>query len=347
MNSTSEDSQMFATMRPVVLAKGFGNGGKTKEFRMILPSEPVGEIAARLADLAPTWARLLQPLYDRTAEDLSRQYAILVSESEIGAFVVAPSRDAFRRRSLVVIGLIARRVLDVRQDAVIGRQALARVRTGIQGVSEIVSGDSRSAVAAAMDLVAQREAPELSDPPPALFYSVLLKSQEFNGAATLLLLGLGADVVVGTQHEAATAARQGAETKATFDVRTQMLYAHGVAVPAPDIDGDAGPATSADADATTAETVAPIASAKGSQPGEDSNRQIKPTSGRHTSDSDDAGTRELQAQVRQLQDEVAELRKTVALVYGRQGRMLEGLRNKRSKRWWRSLWEEIRKQAGV
>ena len=206
-------------LRPIVMAKGLGRGAGSDEFRVVLPEKPVGEIASRLR-AEKDWGQLLSPLYERTAEDLSRQYAILLSVTEFGAFSVAPTRDAFGRRSVIILGLVGDRGRE--HEASLAAEALAQVRRGIPEVARAAPYEPRPKLKEVAARVARREV----SPSPSLesdSFLELMSTAGCQGAATPLMLGLGADVVVGTAHEAASAVSSGRSLRAFLDVRSGRL----------------------------------------------------------------------------------------------------------------------------
>lgn len=225
-------------MRPVVLAKGLSQGTGTEEFRIVLPAKPKGNICNRL-NAIKSWSGLLAPLYDRTAEDLSRQYAILLAADEFAVFCVAPTRDSFQRRSLVIMGFVADRELN--NDARVAAEALNRIRKGIQDVAEKIHIGSRERL--------QRIATNIaSGPSPKIklgeldFFRELLSSSNYDGAATPLLLALGADVVIGTSHEATEAVRLGLTVNAYVDIRSGRVVS--LSPPEPEVEsGESSPAS--------------------------------------------------------------------------------------------------------
>ncbi len=206
-------------MQPVVLAKGFGQGTGTEEFRIVLPANLRGDICSRLSAIR-NWSGLLAPLYDRTGEDLSRQYAILLAADEFAVFCVAPTRDSFERRSLVIVGFVADR--DLNHDARVAAEALDRIREGIWDVAEAIQTGDRERLQRVATHIASGPPPE-SRSSELEFFRDLLSSRGHAGAATPLLLGLGADVVIGTSHEAMAAVGMGLTVNAYFDIRSGRL----------------------------------------------------------------------------------------------------------------------------
>ncbi len=208
-------------MRAVVLAKGFGgHGSQSEEFRLVLPEEPTGSICSRLSRI--DWADHLAPLYERTAEDLSRQYGVLLSEDEFGVFCVAPTNDRYGRRSVVMVGLVSDR--DVGSAVELAATSLERVRRGIHDVASAIPKDSRPLLEKVASQVETSPVPELPESETSSsLLRVLLETRSYSGAATPLMLGLGADVVVGTSYEAIDAERKGRPILAYFDVRKDVL----------------------------------------------------------------------------------------------------------------------------
>lgn len=189
----------------LVLAKGFGRGTESEEFRLVHPKTPRSQIGRALGQQTE-WGNLLAPLYERTWEDLSRQYAVLVRQQEVAAFRVAPTEDRFGRASVVIVGLMVER-WSLEEDA--RRVALAMTSIGdwLPSIAESVHlGDREAMESAVAGMAAFGDSDAPWDGPPL---AELLSVTHCRGAATPLLLGLGADVVIGTAHEALDAQRRG------------------------------------------------------------------------------------------------------------------------------------------
>lgn len=206
-------------MRPVVLAKGLGQGTGTEEFRVVLPTNPTGEISSRLS-ASKTWGEFLHLLYDRTAEDLSRQYAILLALHEFAVFCVAPAKDPFGRRSVVIVGLVADRTRTL--DAQIAAEALGRIRKGISDIANTIKDGSRERLQQVTTRITSGPPPK-SEPGESDFFRDLLATRAYAGAATPLLLWLGADVVIGTPHEARRAEITGLRVRGYLDIPSGRL----------------------------------------------------------------------------------------------------------------------------
>ena len=205
------------TLEPVVLAKGLSRSG---EFRLILPERSYGAISERLSSIADLGG-LLSPLYERTAEDLSRQYAVLLAEEEFAVVCVSPAKDRFGRRSIVIAGLSGRRERGSIPE--LAEASLQVARSRIDEIATAIENGSREDLGTATAQMAVSLRDFSSEPSIHPLFEGLAEADQFAGAATPLLLGLGADVVIGTYHEALDAQRKGFEVRACFDVRTSKF----------------------------------------------------------------------------------------------------------------------------
>lgn len=209
----------MSDFRHIVFAKGFGTGAGTAEFRMVFPERPRSRLERHLARLR-NWPTVLEGLYGRTPEDFRRQYAIVLNLREMVAIAVAPTTDHFARRSIVLVGIVAERG-KFNRDSALALEALSHARNTVGRLSQLLPELTFEELVDFLQHERKAPPPDYDHRARPAIEAVIASG--LNGVATPLLVGLGSDVVVGTEHEALTTERYGYQIPLRYDSRRNQL----------------------------------------------------------------------------------------------------------------------------
>jgi hypothetical protein len=199
--------------------KGYRVTQDSEEFQRWVPRKwtpAPNSLDARL-DAFGGWAALLQPLYAASERDLALLRCVLFRSQEALCCSFARSEDKHKRPTVIVVSTSA--PIDWEGDVahVVARlHALATRLVGayagtVKGNPDHVGSQLKNGM-----FLADNEFPIDGDAPNADDWNDIVRAvKEWNGitgVASPKLVGLGANVVIGTQHEAELA-----QTKAVID----------------------------------------------------------------------------------------------------------------------------------
>lgn len=226
---------MSAVARVQVFGKGFRVSKESEEFQRLVPNQ-VGALREGLEtelEEYREWASLLEPLYRLPERELTAQYCVLLSKDEIMAFAFAPTEDQHKRPSVVVVTAtspVSWGELGL-PDAFDRSVGLANRLAG--AYAEVFRGNERRVGEQlskgtflrerSLELRNERSGATLAWP---FVVQAIREWQGITGVATGRLVALGANVIVGTRHEAEKANVRGA-IAGYYDVREQRIIAIG------------------------------------------------------------------------------------------------------------------------
>lgn len=90
-----------------IWAKGYRVSNSSEEFQLVVPAESGGLQGLEQTVAAATWPAILDDLLRGDDRLLKDEFCLLVNQNQLIAVALAPSRDRFRRRSVVAVGAMA------------------------------------------------------------------------------------------------------------------------------------------------------------------------------------------------------------------------------------------------
>jgi hypothetical protein len=214
-----------------VFGKGFRVTLDSEEFQRLVPKDTSalhGELELKLREYKG-WAPLLEPLYSLPAREIAMQYCLLLGPGEVMSVAFAATEDRHHRPSIVAVSATMRILWDSPEladscDRCVGLAMRLATEYGIAfagNPARVANQLSRGVFLRerAMDLRNEKSTASLDWP---LIVQAIRNWQGINGIATLRLCGLGANVIVGTRHEAALANVRGT-VDGYYDVRERRI----------------------------------------------------------------------------------------------------------------------------
>lgn len=225
------DNTKLRTARIQIWGKGYRVTSDTEEFQRYVPLQPSTEVTLEKTISTLQWGRILEPIYALPERDLAAQRCMLFNPSELMALSFSKTEDKHRRPSVTLI--TATSSIDWTQDD-IGETAartsalvcrLALDYGGIlKGNPEELGTHLRNGnflPSREFDLVEEHD-------DRAIEWGAVLgevkKWRGIHGVATPRLLSLGANIVLGTRHEAERS-QQNFSVDGYFDIRDKEIRA--------------------------------------------------------------------------------------------------------------------------
>jgi hypothetical protein len=215
-------------VRVTLWGKGYRVTQDSEEFQRWVPRKwtPVlNSLDARL-DTFVGWAELLQPLYAASERDLALLRCVLFRSQEALCCSFATSEDRHKRPTVIVVSTSA--PIDWEGDVahVVARtHALATRLVGAYANSVKGNPDRIGSQLKNGTFLTDNEFPIDRELPNADDWNDIVRAvKEWNGItgiASPKLVGLGANVVIGTQHEAELAQNKGLD--GYYDVRDRTI----------------------------------------------------------------------------------------------------------------------------
>jgi len=198
-------------MRLQVWGKGYRVSAESEEFQLLVPRAKSELSGLEVAADSAAWPRLLTGLYEMSEFDVENQRCILISHSEALLFSVARSTDSRSRTSVVaVVGAMTLDWEDPVLPDVIARAAGGTARIAKEYGRILAGGNQRVAAQLAggtfvsgREFTVEKEVPDAAVDWPRLIGEIR-RWQGINGVSTSQLFGLGANVLIGTEIEAAS-----------------------------------------------------------------------------------------------------------------------------------------------
>lgn len=229
MTSTSPEAAVQ------VWTKGFRVTQDSEEFQRVVPLElNVDGLERDLLTLP--WGRSIEPLYGLTAKELSAQRAVLVAPEEVCAVCISRTEDKYGRPSVVVVTARTRIAWDdpglgetVGRDVSLAARLANAYAEAFRLTPPNVDRQLRSGAflsSRLFDLAAERATEGID------WDAVMRGVREWKGVrgvSTNRLLGLGANVVLGTRHEAEVASASN-RIDGFYDVREKRIVPLGNAL---------------------------------------------------------------------------------------------------------------------
>ncbi len=216
--------------------KGYRVTQEGEEFQRYIPVEtPTNALEAHLATVA--WGAILEPLYSVPFRELALQRCVLFDHHSAIAVAFAPTADKHGRPSLVLTSAAA--PLNWSSSDVadrIGRVVSLAGRLATS-YSEVMKGNPPNvgrqlrsgAFLSSREFALGDEVPDTSINWETVMQAVR-QWRGINGVCTPRLIGLGANVVLGTKHEADTTKGLDESVDGYFDVRDSGIHplSHGI-----------------------------------------------------------------------------------------------------------------------
>lgn len=194
-----------------VFGKGFRATEDSEEFQRLVPKEPsvLATGLERKLQGFRSWPAVIEPLYGVVKREAAAQFSVLVGAEEILASAFAVTEDSFKRPSVVIVCARVEIVWDSPDLALTFGRCVGLASRLAAEYGEAFAAD-QARVAAQLrrgaflpnrrvDLLRERLPTQLDW---AKLVNSIKKWRGIDGVATPRLVGLGANVVVGTKHEA-------------------------------------------------------------------------------------------------------------------------------------------------
>ena len=211
-----------------IWGKGFRVSADSEEFQRLAPREPLRGLEGTL-DRVRGWGAVLKPLYAQSAVDASRQSAVVFSPEELLATAYRRTEDRFGRPSVVIVSVCTGMAWEAAATSetvscalALAHRLAAAYATEFAGNPSPVSDQLRDG-----SFLPRREFELRFESPyePEQWRDIIAAVARWKGVtgvATLRLMGLGANVLIGTEHEAERA-RIDAEIDGFYDVRSREI----------------------------------------------------------------------------------------------------------------------------
>lgn len=189
---------------------------------------PAVELEKHL-DSAPAWGPVLEQLYSLGEKDVASQYALLIRADHAMILVFSRTEDRHRRPSIVLI--VGRITVDWTSDHLaekIGRTAALTSRLALEYAEAFRRNPDRvqAQLRESRFMLDRRFSLDGESPTAGNSWSDIVAAikewQGINGVATARLIPVGANIVIGTRHEA-LAAQTRADVDGFFDVRERKI----------------------------------------------------------------------------------------------------------------------------
>lgn len=227
MTTPTSPGSKFAAVQ--VWGKGYRVTADTEEFQRYVPINltPVSKLESAVS--AISWGRVLEPLYTNSERELANQRCLLLDPSGLMALAFARTSDKHRRPSIVLT--TASTTIDWSSDDLgeaASRAASLSMRLAqaysdtFRGNPEIISHQLRAGSFLPTRLfdLADEADDRAIDWPSIL--ATIKQWQGITGIATTRMIPLGANIVLGTKHEAERAQQQ-YDIDGYFDVREKEI----------------------------------------------------------------------------------------------------------------------------
>lgn len=213
-----------------VWGKGFRVSIDSEEFQRLVPVRTSPEVPVERSLERVSWGPVLESLYGLTERELSLQRAVLIFDADMLAVAFARTEDRHGRPSMVMITTVTRiDWSDANLAGIVSRAVALSMRLAREYARALAGNPQPIATQLAagsflrdrwFDLTAEQE--DIGTDWVRILGAVR-KFRGISGVATSRLLGCGANVLLGTRHEAERLVQQGMVVDGFYDVRSRSI----------------------------------------------------------------------------------------------------------------------------
>jgi len=213
-----------------VWGKGFRVSVDSEEFQPLVPRVNSAEVPIEGCLARVAWGPILESLYNLNDRELSLQRAVLIFDSDVLVIAFARTEDRHGRPSMVMITVTtsidwnAPSLASIVSRSVALSMRLAReYARAFNGNPQTIEGQLTTGVFLRdrwFDLGGEQE--DIGADWGRIL-SAVQKFRGISGVATARLLSCGANVLLGTRHEAERAVLQNGGVDGFYDVRTRSI----------------------------------------------------------------------------------------------------------------------------
>jgi hypothetical protein len=213
-----------------VWGKGFRVTQDSEEFQRYVPTETPTSVLESGLGSAP-WGKILEPLYGLSIRELALQRCVLFNADSLIALAFAPTEDRHGRPSLVLTTAATPIAWDRRELPDVAGRTVSLAARLAASYSEVLRRNPPSverqlrsgSFLSSRQFALSDEAPDASIDWGHVMEAVKLW-RGIAGVCTPRLTALGANIVLGTKHEAETARRLREDVDGYFDVRDSEIH---------------------------------------------------------------------------------------------------------------------------
>lgn len=211
----------------IILGKGFRVSEKSEEFQLLVPQDK-SMLKSSLENLVvnlDNWPSILQKIYDLNSTQVKSEFCVLITSSEFLFLSTAHTKDKHNRSSIIVVASVTPIIWDDKNLPLILGKSQALTKRLVRLYAPIFE-NAKSFIEDQLKkgIFIQNRFFELKDEPdePELDWELILKEikkwKGIKGISTLSLAEIGANILIGTDHEVGVCIGKGIGIDGRFDL---------------------------------------------------------------------------------------------------------------------------------